>query len=44
MAIVAEGNRFRVYLPPSEEIENIALEAEPEWGPEYELGNDKRTS
>lgn len=42
MAIVAQGNRSRVYLPPSEEHENIALEAEPEWRPEYELGNDKR--
>lgn len=34
MAIVAEGKKGRVYLPPSEEMEQIARAAEPTWKPE----------
>ncbi len=33
MAIVAEGVRGRVYLPPTEEMETIAFKAMPEWKP-----------
>jgi len=34
MAIVAEGDRGRVYLSPTEETEKAALKAKPEWKPE----------
>jgi putative DNA methylase len=34
MAIVAEGNRCRVYLPPSAVMEATALRASPSWKPE----------
>jgi putative DNA methylase len=34
MAIVAEGVRGRVYLPPTEHMEAIAHKAEPTWKPE----------
>ncbi len=37
MAIVAEGKRARVYLPPTEEMERIAKNAQPEWKPEVEF-------
>ncbi|RMD60826.1 DUF1156 domain-containing protein, partial [Candidatus Parcubacteria bacterium] len=37
MAIVAEGNRGRVYLPPLPEHEDIARQANPEWKPETPL-------
>lgn len=37
MAIVAEGDRGRVYLPPIPEHEEIARKARPEWKPENEL-------
>jgi putative DNA methylase len=37
MAIVAEGPRGRVYLPPTPEHEAIAREAKPTWKPENEL-------
>ena len=37
MAIVAEGDRGRVYLSPKLEMEIIAHEAKPEWKPESEL-------
>ncbi len=37
MAIVAEGNRERVYLPPTPEMEEIARSAKPEWKPEVDL-------
>lgn len=33
MAIVAEGQKGRIYLPPTGEAENIANNAEPEWKP-----------
>ena len=42
MAIVAEGERGRVYLPPTEEMESIALTARPEWKPETPLPDDPR--
>ena len=37
MAIVAEGIRGRIYLPPTEEMEAIALQARPEWKPDVEF-------
>ncbi len=37
MAIVTEGDRRRVYLSPTPEMEAVAHEAKPEWKPENEL-------
>ena len=37
MAIVAEGNRSRVYLPPTREMEDIAYEATPSWRPQGDV-------
>lgn len=37
MAIVCEGNRGRVYLPPTEEHAEIARQARPPWKPEGEV-------
>lgn len=37
MAIVAEGDRGRVYLAPTSEMEAIALTAKPEWKPDVLL-------
>jgi putative DNA methylase len=37
MAIVAEGNRGRVYLAPTAEHEAIAQSAKPEWKPDIEF-------
>lgn len=37
MAIVAEGERGRVYLRPTQEMETIALTAKPMWRPETTL-------
>jgi putative DNA methylase len=34
MAIVAEGERGRVYLPPTQEMEEIARNAKPMWRPD----------
>ena len=42
MAVVAEGARQRVYLPPTEEMEDVARRATPMWRPEGELPNDHR--
>ena len=42
MAIVAEGDRGRVYLAPTPEMEAIALTAQPEWKPETPLPDDPR--
>ena len=42
MAIVAEGERGRVYLPPTAEMEAVARQAKPEWKPELKLSEDKR--
>jgi putative DNA methylase len=42
MAIVAEGNRTRVYLPPTPEIEAVAFAAQPGWRPETLLPDDPR--
>jgi putative DNA methylase len=37
MAIVAQGERGRVYLPPTPLMETVALKAKPEWKPETPL-------
>jgi putative DNA methylase len=37
MAIIAEGERGRIYLDPTEEIEKNALEVKAEWRPDCEL-------
>ena len=37
MAIVAEGERKRVYLSPTQEMESIARKAKPEWKPDVEI-------
>ena len=42
MALVAEGNRGRVYLAPLPEHEVVARKAKPEWKPEQALPNDPR--
>ena len=42
MAIVAEGKKGRVYLSPSDEMEQIAQSAKPSWKPNTSLPNDPR--
>lgn len=42
MAIIAEGKRGRVYLPPTDEQLTVALQARPEWSPEMALPNNPR--
>jgi putative DNA methylase len=42
MAIVAEGERGRVYLPPTPEHEAVTRQATPEWRPEGTLPDDPR--
>lgn len=37
MAIVAEGNRGRVYLSPTDEMVQVARSAQPDWKPEHSL-------
>ena len=40
MAVVAEGNRGRVYLPPTKEHEETAMRAQPEWEPDQAMNRD----
>jgi putative DNA methylase len=42
MAIVAEGQRSRIYLAPTAQHEAVAQQAKPAWEPEGELPNDPR--
>jgi putative DNA methylase len=42
MAIVAEGEGGRVYLPPTEEMEAVARKAKPEWKPEVPMPENPR--
>ena len=42
MAIVAEGNRGRVYLAPTPEHESIVHGAAPTWTPDVEIPPDRR--
>ena len=43
MAIVAEGDRRRVYLAPTPEHESIIQSAEPTWMPDVEISPDRRS-
>ena len=40
MAIVAEGDRGRVYVAPTSEHEEIAQRAQPEWKPDQSMNRD----
>ena len=42
MAIVAEGNRGRVYLSPTTEMEAVAASANPTWRPDIKLPDNPR--
>ena len=42
MAIVAEGDRGRIYLSPTSEMEAIALRAQPGWKPEVSMPENPR--
>ncbi len=42
MAVVAEGDRGRVYLAPTPEHEAAAQKARPEWGPELAMPENPR--
>jgi len=42
MAVVCEGDRGRVYLPPTDDMEETAKAATPEWQPETPLPYDPR--
>ncbi|HEY5867732.1 MAG TPA: DUF1156 domain-containing protein, partial [Candidatus Tectomicrobia bacterium] len=42
MAIVAEGSRGRTYLPPTEEMDAIAQQADPTWRPEQPMPENPR--
>ena len=42
MAIVADGHRGRVYLPPEEQHEAATASAEPRWEPEGEMPDNPR--
>ncbi|MDP1826609.1 MAG: DUF1156 domain-containing protein [Archangium sp.] len=42
MAAVAEGDRGRVYLSPTDQMEQVARSAAPEWRPDLDLPNDPR--
>ncbi len=42
MAIVAEGEHGRVYLPATEEMEAVAARAKPIWKPEQEMNQDSK--
>jgi putative DNA methylase len=42
MAIVAEGERGRVYLPPTDAMEAVAHRAKPEWKPELAMPENPR--
>ena len=42
MAVVAEGSRRRIYLPPTAEMEQVALQAKPTWRPEVAMPENPR--
>lgn len=42
MAIVAEGQRGRVYLPPTVEMERVAQSAKPVWWPDVEMNQESK--
>ena len=42
MAIVAEGDRERIYISPTDEHESVVFQANPQWTPNQDLPNDPR--
>jgi len=42
MAIVAEGDNGRVYLPPTDKMETVARQARPEWRPDIPMPENPR--
>jgi putative DNA methylase len=42
MAVVAEGPRGRVYLPPTEEMSAVPARAKPEWKPDLQMPDNPR--
>lgn len=42
MAIVAEGEHGRVYLPPTSDMEAIAQQEQPDWKPDVEMPGNPR--
>jgi putative DNA methylase len=42
MAVIAEGEKGRIYLSPTEEMELVAFSAKPEWRPDTLLPQDPR--
>ena len=42
IAVVAEGDRERVYLDPTLTHETVATEARPDWAPDQKMPNDRR--
>ena len=44
MAVVAQGPKGRVYLPPNDTMEAIALTAEPEWKPDVLISGELSVS
>jgi len=42
MAIVAEGQRGRVYLPPTVAMETVAQSAKPVWWPDVEMNQESK--
>jgi putative DNA methylase len=42
MAIVAEGQRGRFYLPPTSEMEMVARSAKPVWWPDLEMNQESK--
>lgn len=42
LAVVAEGNRRRIYLPPLQQQESIANAVEPEWRPDLQFAHNSR--
>jgi putative DNA methylase len=40
MAVVVEGKRGRIYLPPQATMEELAKSATPEWKPEFAMNQD----
>lgn len=42
MAVVAEGERTRVYLPPTPEMQEVAHQAKPVWKPDCEMPKKHR--
>lgn len=42
LAVATQGRKGRVFLPATEEMENLASQASPLWNPDQKLNNDPR--